>query len=125
MSKFEISKPLETIGHLIIKVDLTWTSKPIICTKQKETGQLLREMKWTWTDGQNANHDGFLNEREMKFKALWKIWMAIPSVQITEKQNWVETRWISNNQENYSSREFRSFLSIMLRRTITFVVYLY
>lgn len=40
MSKFEISKPLETIGHLIIKVDLTWTSKPIICTKQKETGQL-------------------------------------------------------------------------------------
>lgn len=45
MSKLEITKPLGIIGHLIIKLDLTWTSKPIICTKQKETGQLLREMK--------------------------------------------------------------------------------
>lgn len=45
MSKLKITKPLGTIGHLIIKLDLTWTSKPIICTKQKETGQLLREMK--------------------------------------------------------------------------------
>lgn len=66
MSKLERSQPLGTTGHLIIKLDLTWTSKPIICTKQKETGQLRREMKWTWTDGQNANHDGSLNEKEMQ-----------------------------------------------------------
>lgn len=66
MSKPEISKPLGTIDHLIIKLDLTWTSKWIKCTEQKETGQLLREMKWMWTDGHNANHDGFLNEREIK-----------------------------------------------------------
>ena len=45
MSKLAISKPLGTIGHLTIKLDLTWTSKPIMCTKQKETGQLLREIK--------------------------------------------------------------------------------
>ena len=87
MSKLAISKPLGTIGHLTIKLDLTWTSKPIMCTKQKETGQLLREIKWTYTDGQNANHDGFLNEREIKcsLKPYEKIWIAIPNVQITEK----------------------------------------
>lgn len=66
MSKLETTKPLGMIGHLIIRLDLTWTSKPIIHTKQKEIGQLLREMRRSWTDGQNANHDRFLNEREMK-----------------------------------------------------------
>ena len=64
-----------TIDHLIIKLDLIWTSKIIMCTKHKETGQLLREMRRTWTDGQNANHDGFLIEKrnEMQFKAFCKL----------------------------------------------------
>lgn len=29
-------------------------------------GQLLREMEETWTDGQHANHEGVLNDREKK-----------------------------------------------------------
>lgn len=51
MSELEITKPSGTIGYLIIKFDPTWTSKPIICAKQKDRSTLLRnEMnldRWT------------------------------------------------------------------------------
>lgn len=59
-------------------------------------GQFLGEMQWTWTDGQNANHEGVLNEsiKKCNLKAYEKIWVAIRSVQITEK-NYIETRWIA------------------------------
>lgn len=65
----------------------------------------------------------------MQFKALCKIWIATPSVQITGKKlHWSKIDYyISNNQENHSSREFRfsSFLGNEVKNKITFIVYLY
>lgn len=62
----------------------------------------------------------------MQFKALSKIWIVIPSVQITEKKNGnkMDCR-ISNNQENHSPREFKSFLGNEVKEKITSIVYLY
>lgn len=65
MSKLGVTKPMGTIGHLIIKLDLTWTSKPIICTKQKDRSTPQRdEMNLDrWTECKSCR---FLNEGEMK-----------------------------------------------------------
>ena len=65
----------------------------------------------------------------MQFKALWKIWIAIPSVQIAEKQlcwNKMDCH-ISNNQEKHFSREFRfsSFLGNEVKGKITLMLYSY
>lgn len=103
-----------------------------MCTKHKETGQLLGEMNWTWTDGQNANHDGILNEREMQcnLKPCGKSGQLLtPRVQITKKKKilcWNKMDYC-NNQENHSSRGFRlsCFLGNEVKDTIAFIVPLY